>query len=157
MVYLFGPPHFQKEKLLTAKWKLSWWIANPFFFQVLKIGRASGILTALYIFGLIILHVLPWYAQNQRINSLLFFKAAQDQFHFLLSEESEGITLWVYHCQTTLYLSSSTRLLTITCVFVLVAFNCFSVFILCWWTLAQSCEDLASIRATVLQCCFSNC
>ena len=82
MVYLFGSPYFQKEKLLTAKWKLSWWIATRFFFEVLKMGRASGILTALYIFGLILLHVLPWYARNQRLNSRLFSRQHKINFTF---------------------------------------------------------------------------
>ena len=157
MIYLFGPPHFRKEKLLTAKRGFHGGLQLVFPWGIENGEGQWNINSPVYIWAHDTFCVLPWYARNQRINSLLFSKAAQDQFHFLLSEESEGITLWVYHSQTTLYLSSSTWLLTITCVFVLVAFNCFSVFILCWWTLAQSCEDLASIRATVLQSCFSNC
>ena len=90
MVYLFGPPHFQKEKLLTAKPEASWWIATRFFFQVLKMGRTSGILTTLYIFWLKI-HFVS-YLDKPRIKDQ-FLKAAQDHFHFLLSEELEEITL----------------------------------------------------------------
>ena len=133
------------------------WTATLFFLSGIENGEGQwNINNPLYIWAHDTFCVLPWYAQNKRPISQ-FLKAAQDHFHFLLSEELEEITLWVYHSLTTLYQSSSTRLLTITCVFVLVAFNCFSVFILCWWTLAQSCEDLASIRAAVLQSCFYNC
>ena len=134
------------------------WTATLFFLSGIENGEGQwNINNPLNIWAHDTFCVLPWYAQNQRPISLFYLKTAQDHFHFLLSEESEEITLWVYYSLITLSLSSSTRLITITCVFVLVAFNCFSVFILCWWTLAQSCGDLASIRATVLQSCFSDC
>lgn len=71
--------------------------------------------------------------------SYLDMPRIKDQFHFFISRQHK-ITFTFYYLKNrkkshfeyiTLYLSSSTRLLTITCVFVLVAFNCFSVFILC--------------------------
>ena len=73
------------------------WTATLFFLSGIENGEGQwNINNPLYIWAHDTFCVLPWYAQNKRPISQ-FLKAAQDHFHFLLSEELEEITLWVYH------------------------------------------------------------